>query len=188
MEELIKALVAAQSEMGHAIKSASNSHFKSRYATLDDIIEAAIPTLTKHGLAVSQYPESFEGNTYCVTRLLHTSGNEISTRVLLHIKDPSNMQDFGKAMTYTRRYTFASICCITSGEDDNDGEVEQKPEMAKSEYISQAQANFLRSLMKGNKELEAAVCKAGACERLEELHWKKKQSAQAYIETKMAQQ
>ena len=53
--ELAGSLAKAQSEMGAALKSSDNPYFKSSYADLAAVIDAARP-LTDHGLSISQMP------------------------------------------------------------------------------------------------------------------------------------
>ena len=53
-DKLPAVLARAQMELKKAIKSADNPYFKSRYAGLDEVIEACRNVLNKHGIAVTQ--------------------------------------------------------------------------------------------------------------------------------------
>tara|TARA_Y100000593_G_scaffold93571_2_gene188940 strand:- start:939 stop:1646 length:708 start_codon:yes stop_codon:yes gene_type:complete len=112
--ELAGSLAKAQSEMGAALKSSDNPYFKSSYADLAAVIEAARP-LSDHGLSISQMPVGDD----LVTLLMHSSGQWIrSTYPIRAVKnDP---QARGSAITYARRYAYQSICGLASADDDGE--------------------------------------------------------------------
>lgn len=116
--ELAKALCNFQSKMGTVVFDANNPFFKSKYATLSAIVSKAKPILTDCGLAISQLTEGEGGVT---TILMHESGEFIySTLTLKSVKD--DPQGHGSAITYARRYSYASILGIVSDEDDDGNE------------------------------------------------------------------
>lgn len=117
INELAKALVAAQLEIKHAKKDAKNPFFKSDYSTLESVSEACLPALNKHGIAVSQLTGVHEGVLSLKTMLMHTSGQWIAGSYPINpVKnDPQAM---GSAMSYARRYTLAAIAGVVSGDDD----------------------------------------------------------------------
>ena len=130
-------LAKAQSELKKAAKSADNPYFKSKYAGLDEVIEASRNTLNKHGIAVTQtveyapevtnYPCSEETGmvttpqqTLLVTTLLY-GDQSIRSIIPLDYKR-GDMQSFGSALTYARRYGLAAICCLSTEDAlDDDG-------------------------------------------------------------------
>ena len=113
--ELAGALAKAQAEMGKARKSEANAFFKSKYADLASVIEAARP-ISAHGLAVTQFPNNGE----LITMLVHESGQWLKSRYPIKpVKD--DPQGIGSAITYCRRYAYQSILGLATGEDD-DGE------------------------------------------------------------------
>jgi hypothetical protein len=122
--EIVKALVAAQAEIGAAKFDATNPYFKSRYATLGAVIDASRPALTKHGLAVTQ-PAWIESGTVTVeTILVHSSGEWLGSAMALPLgtgKENSIEQIAGKTISYLRRYGYASLVGIYADED-TDGE------------------------------------------------------------------
>ena len=114
------ALVEMQAESTHANFDSKNPHFKSKYASLAEVIDTAKPVLAKHGLAVIQLPAFREniGHVLC-TRIVHKSGQWIEDEMRLNpIKD--DPQGLGSALTYARRYSIPGVCMIAS-EDDDDG-------------------------------------------------------------------
>lgn len=181
MTNLPTALCAAQNQMGSAVEGGYNPHFKSSFATLTDLINASRPALTANGLAVSQYPESDGEHTYLVTVLLHSSGESIRSRVKMVLDKPSDVQSFGKTMTYLKRYVYAAIVGITisEGEDDdgnsNAGYVsENKPyqSVTGSNTISEKQCGMLKAILNGDTEREAKICSFYKIESLAQLPWK----------------
>jgi hypothetical protein len=84
------------------------------YAPLDTILEAVRKPLADNGLVVVQMLD--EGNL--VTMLLHTSGERIFGSVVL--PGTNDIQGFGSAVTYLRRYAIQAMLGIAA-EDDDDG-------------------------------------------------------------------
>ncbi|MBD2536336.1 ERF family protein [Nostoc flagelliforme FACHB-838] len=132
MQELIKALIKAKSEFNPIQKDGTNPHYKRKYATLDAVLDAVTPGLSKHGLVIIQTTEIFESKTVLRTHIFHESGESItSTYPLPEIADS---QKFGAALTYARRYAVCAILSVTADED-NDAEgatTSQKTEQAQN--------------------------------------------------------
>jgi hypothetical protein len=113
--ELAKALVKFHSVMGKVSKDAANPFFKNKYASLSNIIEAVTKPLNDNGLSVLQLP-SIEGLT---TLLLHESGEWISSVSATPVKDATDPQKLGSAITYARRYALGAILSLNIEEDDD---------------------------------------------------------------------
>ena len=122
--ELAAALAAAQGEMKSALKSAVNSAFArgnnpgSKYATLNDCVEAAHPALSKHKLCLIQ---GVNGHEF-IARLAHASGQWVQIRVPVP-GDLTKMtiQQLVACNTYLRRMTY-SLVGLSSDEDDDGNE------------------------------------------------------------------
>lgn len=188
---LASALCKAQAEMGAAIEGGYNPHFKSSFATLTDLINASRPALTKNGLAITQYPESFEGNTYLVTQLMHVSGDKIRSQVIMVLDKPSDVQAFGKAMTYLKRYVYAAIIGITisdADEDDGNTSATYTTDLyAKSSpSISDKQLGLLKAKLRSQPEREASLLKAYNITELSQLPWKKMDEVVKILDTPKA--
>jgi hypothetical protein len=116
---LFAALSAAQAEMGRAKKDTKNPHFKSNYADLASVMDACMGPLTKHGIAVFQPTFDENGERFVKTILAHgPSGASIECRVPL-IVGKNDMQAYGSAVTYARRYGLAGMAGV--GAEDDDG-------------------------------------------------------------------
>lgn len=122
--KLASALVKAQAEMPKVKFDAKNPFLKNKYATLGALVEAARPVLAKHGLAVSQFPTSYESQVGVSTVLMHESGEWVEESIAVDVevgKGLSLNQAAGVTITYLRRYAFAGILGLLS-EEDNDGD------------------------------------------------------------------
>lgn len=121
IKELAAALAKAQGAFDHAKKDVKNEFFKSKYADLASVIDAAKKPLSDNGLSVCQVCETTEsGDIRLETILMHSSGEFISGSYPIRpVKgDP---QAYGSAITYARRYAFSAITGIAA--DDDDGNV-----------------------------------------------------------------
>ena len=125
---LNSALVAALGELRNVPKDKVNPHFKSKFTSLDAILDATRPVLSKHGLAMSQEPVFEDGLAGVVTRIIHTSGESRESKLLLPLRDQS-AQGVGSCLSYARRYAAAAVLGIASDEDD-DGQIASTPSKA----------------------------------------------------------
>lgn len=119
LSELAAALCAFQAEVDAIPKTAKNPFFKSRYAPLPEVVAVAGPIAAKHGLSVTQFPMTTEGNVDCLlTILMHTSGQFLAETTQLHLvkRDP---QAHGSAITYMRRYAYMGVLGLVADEDDD---------------------------------------------------------------------
>ena len=121
IKEIAAALAKAQAKIKPAIFDATNPHFKSKYATLASVQDACRIPLSENGLSVIQTFENGEDGIYLETTLLHSSGEWISSKVKL-ILDKSNMQGFGSASTYARRFGLAALVGVVADSDDDGNE------------------------------------------------------------------
>lgn len=119
MKNIAKALLEAQKEMGNAIKDSSNPFFKSKYADLNAIREACMPSLNKHGIVVLQPIVHIEGKNFVKTVLLHESGETFEGLTEIVYSKTNDAQAQGSGITYARRYGLQSI--INVGAEDDDG-------------------------------------------------------------------
>lgn len=148
------ALAAAQMDMGRALKSATNPHFKSKYADLGAVVEACLPALNKHGIAVIQPMTDGEGGRAVVTTFIHESGETLSCPIPL-IVAKNDMQGLGSAMTYARRYGLMALAGIAPEDDDGNAAVKAAPRTATADQQATLRATAERAGVP-----EATICKA----------------------------
>jgi hypothetical protein len=141
ISELAAALVAFQGEMGAVPKGSVNPFFKSRYADLADVKREASPVAWKHGLAVTQFPTTVDGEPGLLSTLVHSSGQwKEESAKLLAKPDP---QGQGSGLTYMKRYAYCAILGIVADEDD-DGNSAQPPVREAGEYRNNVQQQVAR--------------------------------------------
>ena len=78
MQAIAAALVKAQKEFGPALKTATNPHFRSKYAALDACVEAVIDALNNNGIFLMQYTHPCEDGVIVETMFIHESGEHMS--------------------------------------------------------------------------------------------------------------
>jgi hypothetical protein len=121
------ALAMAQAQMGKALKSANNPHFRSKYADLASVMDACLPALNANGIAVVQPTVDDESGRYVETILIHgETGTELKCRVPL-IVQKNDMQGYGSAVTYARRYGLMSMAGIAPEDDDGNAAAKAAP-------------------------------------------------------------
>lgn len=131
MQAIAAALVKAQKEFGPALKTATNPHFRSKYAALDACVEAVIDALNNNGIFLMQYTHPCEDGVIVETMFIHESGEHMSGG-RLHV--PASKQDpqgYGSALTYARRYSLQAACGIAPEDDDGNAASKLKPEPKK---------------------------------------------------------
>lgn len=112
------ALVEAQKKFDPILKDTNNPFYKSKYATLDQVIAATQPHLWTAGIAIIQRNIQ-EGDRYGVfTRLVHlASGEELLSSLLAKPKEDT-IQQIAGVLTYCRRYEYHTITGTASEDDD----------------------------------------------------------------------
>lgn len=125
IQEVSKALVKAQSEMGNAIKDSQNPFFKKSYADLNAVREACMPALNKYGISVIQPTVYRDGKNFVNTILLHESGEFLSGLTEIIYVKTNDAQAQGSGITYARRYGMQSL--VNVGCEDDDGNAASKP-------------------------------------------------------------
>lgn len=119
IDAVAKALHAAQGTLRAAAKSATNPHFKSKYAPLSEIWAVAVDAMKENGLSIAQYGIGGDAATLeLMTILMHDSGQYIGGALVVPLAkhDP---QGVGSAITYARRYAIACMLGIITEEDDD---------------------------------------------------------------------
>lgn len=164
---LSSALARAQANIGSAPKTGFNPHFKSSFSTLEDLISVSRKALTDEGISVSQYIESKEGIPHLVTLMLG-GGTSIKSECPIFLKDPTDIQKLGSAISYIKRYMYASIVGIATSEmeDDGNGISQQQPTQS---YATEKQVGYIKTLLKDREHYLVKILGSFNIERLEDL-------------------
>ena len=154
MSELTKALIGFHKAVDKIEKNARANYGK--FADLANVLSTVTPALHANGLAITQ---TFLEDSL-VTTLHHISGETLNSTVKLYIQDGRNItQEWGKAVTYQRRYAICSILGIVA-DMDTDAESEA-PASAKTTPAQAKPANVQKAVMSqafqaGQKAIKAA--------------------------------
>lgn len=118
INELATALAKAQRDIRGAVEDSSNPHFKSKYASLQSVIDAAREPLTSNGLSIIQaLTDAAPGTVSIETIMLHSSGQWISSTFSVPVTK-MDAQGYGSATTYARRYSYMAMAGLAPIDDD----------------------------------------------------------------------
>jgi hypothetical protein len=153
LDQLAKALSAAQGVMENAAKGKINPHFKSKYADLGSIWDAIREPLAKNGLSVVQLPFTDDAGLVRVsTLLLHQSGQWIEAGYALP-PTKGDAQGFGSAITYMKRYALTGMGVAPEDDDGNAASA------GAGKTITDEQVETVFDLIKRTKADTAKFCK-----------------------------
>lgn len=160
INELATALSKAQGEITGALKDSANPFFKSKYADLASCWDACRGPLSKQGLSVVQGMDVSDGHLYLITRLLHMSGQWISSTTPVTPKDDTP-QGMGSALTYARRYALTAMVGVAQVDDDgnaassrSNGHEIHSPKGDMGKQVPPDQAMATATAMRGILELD----------------------------------
>jgi hypothetical protein len=135
MKEISSALVKAQKAFGPALKTSTNPAFRSKYAKLENCIDAVIDALNDNGIMLMQPTHLCEDGVIIETMFLHESGEQLSAGKLHVPATKHDAQGYGSALSYARRYSLLAACGIAA--EDDDGEAASKPKAAPAKPAAQ---------------------------------------------------
>lgn len=134
---LAQALLGFQSEAPALQRDKINPHFRSKYLSLEALMEQVLPILNAHGLVLIQQPgfvpnQDGDGGTTLVptltTTLLHANSGEKLESVMLLQAGKNDPQGQGAAITYARRQAFmAAMGLVADADDDGNRAQNRKP-------------------------------------------------------------
>ena len=153
MSELTKALIGFHKAVDKIEKNARANYGK--FADLANVLSTVTPALHANGLAVTQ---TFLEDSL-VTTLHHISGETLSRTCKLIICDGRNMtQEWGKAVTFQRRYSIVSLLGLVADMDVDD--VPDLPPSTKTTPTQPKPANVKlaasQAFQAGHKAIKAA--------------------------------
>lgn len=122
---LAKHLAEVQHALPAIVKSGNNPAFRSKYMTLDTIVDVVRPLLAAKGIALVQgcknpmTDDNFRPVGIVVeTRLIHTSGEWIATETTIPLSKV-DAHGMGSAISYGRRYGLCAMLAISADDDDD---------------------------------------------------------------------
>jgi len=155
VNELAKAMADAQNKMKPALKDGMNPHYKSKYTSIASVWESLREPMTSNGLTVWQDVKTHEKGVSIETRIVHASGQWVEFGPLNMPILKTDAQDFGKGISYAKRYALCAAIGVVSSEDDDDAAslVNKNTEEFKGVKIknnlSEQQKDVIQSLLSG---------------------------------------
>ncbi len=140
IKELANALCKFQAEVEKIKKGATNPFFKSKYATLADILDVIRQPLANNGLSFVQFPKGVHS---LETMLMHTSGEYLAESYEMRpTKD--DPQGAGSVITYQRRYALGAVLGLNIDEDDdgNKASAPVSPKEVKKDLLTPDHVNW----------------------------------------------
>lgn len=140
IKELANALCKFQAEVEKIKKGATNPFFKSKYATLADILDVIRQPLANNGLSFVQFPKGVHS---LETMLMHTSGEYLAESYEMRpVKD--DPQGAGSVITYQRRYALGAVLGLNIDEDDdgNKASAPVSPKEVKKDLLTPDHVNW----------------------------------------------
>jgi hypothetical protein len=171
-KNLAQAILAVQAAAPTLPKDKTNPHFNSKFAGLDTITEKIGPILQKNGLIWLTFPgRDDDGHPALRYSLIHAETGEADGDTMPLLLGKNDMQGFGSAVTYARRYALCAVLGLVADEDD-DGNAAAATGAAPRANTrsggkpSDAQLTFLQKLVKEKKptlaQLKVILGKVGA--------------------------
>lgn len=125
--QLAKAMLAIQKQLAPATKDATNPYTRSRYATLNAVMDACKSALLDNGIWLTQITVPSEpGTVALLTKLTHAETGQYQASITVLPLQKPDCQGAGSAITYARRYALTAMLGMVT-EDDDDGEGAKLP-------------------------------------------------------------
>ena len=126
VSSLEEAMLLAQKLIDHVVMDSKNPHFKNNYASYEAVVAAVKPHLNACGIYFTQRthlpPEGKDG--VVVETVFKGYGEEVSFGHLFVHADAARPQAYGSALTYAKRYSLSTACCLPSTPDDDASKAE----------------------------------------------------------------
>ena len=130
IDKLAEALAKAQKAMEQPKKNKTavidskrtGRSYSYEYADLPTVIDCLRDALADNGLSYIQRTQIEENRLVLETRLMHSSGQWVSSIWPLSIPDKEDPKQTAALLTYGRRYSLTSLCGISAEETDDDAE------------------------------------------------------------------
>ena len=112
-------LTMVRSMVSGVKKTANNPFFKSSYADLNGVMDALAPAMIECNIIYVQYANRLDGVDVLTTELVNVSKPEDKIVSHTHLIIPAaDMQKFGGAITYARRYALVTMFGLEAIDDD----------------------------------------------------------------------
>lgn len=155
INNIAKALLIFHMKVETIKKDANNPFFKSKYASLSNILESIQIPLSESGLTFTQIPTGEGGLT---TMIMHGDSGEFIIGEYIMKTAKNDPQSIGSAITYQRRYALCAVLGLNIEEDDDGNNASGKD----NNKQAKEKANELPWLNEGTDQFKGAVEKMKA--------------------------
>ena len=139
--QLAKAMLAVQKQLTPATRDATNPYTRSRYATLNAVMDACKSALLDNGVWLTQITvPSDPGTIALLTKLTHAETGQYQASVTVLPLQKPDCQGAGSAITYARRYALTAMLGMVTEDDDDGKGAKLPPRPTRSIPSSQPQA------------------------------------------------
>jgi hypothetical protein len=131
--------VTALNALENVSANKSNPAFKgSKYVSLDQLLDAVKPVLAKHNLALTQIVRTLpDGRIGVVTSFRHRDGATFDGGDLFIRADGLEPQKIGAALTYIRRQSVQTACCVSVDLDLDGNGLSASPAIKTPQAVTQ---------------------------------------------------
>ena len=132
--------VTALNALENVSANKSNPAFKgSKYVSLDQLLDAVKPVLAAHNLALCQIVDTTDDGRIGVrTSFRHRDGTAFLVGSLFIRADGMNPQQIGAALTYIRRQSAQTACCVSVDADLDGNGLSASPAIKTPQTATQA--------------------------------------------------
>ena len=142
IKNIAGALVKFQASVSKVAKESNNPFFKSKYASLANILDTIQKPLSECGLAISQFPDA----NALTTIILHAdSGEWMESSYVMPVAKQNDPQAMGSAITYARRQSIGSILNLNI-DDDDDGEKAMGRQIPKKDELTPKHPSWTKAV------------------------------------------
>lgn len=142
IKNIAAALVKFQASVSKVAKESNNPFFKSKYASLANILDTIQKPLSECGLAISQFPDA----NALTTIIVHSeSGEWMESSYTMPVAKQNDPQAMGSAITYARRYALGSILNLNI-DDDDDGEKAMGRQLPKRDELTPKHPSWTKAV------------------------------------------
>lgn len=175
-KEFASAFALMQPELP-AVERKGTGHNNRKYARWEDIADAVMPVLAKHGFGL-RFNISDAENKICVTCVLsHRAGHSEETSCTFPFDKSggkNEIQSVGSAQTYGQRYTATAILGIAARGQDDDGNA-----AGGNGLISEEQVSELKTLIGETNADLGWICERYSIEDLADMNQRQFTEAKA---------
>ena len=147
-EEINSSMAQASLEYPEIKINRQNPYLAAGYSDLHEIMKKIRPVLGKHNLHLTQIKKQIDGRTILITRIWHSSGQWIESRVFI-TPSKNTIDSYGSYRNSMKRFEVMDILGLTVSGDpyDDDGEADMEDEREVVEMGSK-----LKTLYSAKKE------------------------------------